>query len=160
MRGEPFCGANLIFPVEAAGTVGSKFDIVRWIGIDEIIRFDWQVLKIITAEDPVFEDCLELRKVSKVSDRFMLTKWHVVFAGLIEAAESVEASSVEIVEKLRSLRALRFSFGDQFIETNAVTVETLRIIRHLDVYLQSSLQVTVEVYQVWIDVIQKSAYWR
>jgi hypothetical protein len=89
----------------------------------------------------------------------MLAERHVEFATLIEAAESVEASSVEIVEILRRLCALRFAVSDQFVETTAVAVETLRVVRHLDGCFESLLQMRVEVYEMRIDVIQKGAAW-
>ena len=89
----------------------------------------------------------------------MLAKGHVEFTALIEAAESVEASAVEIVEELRGFRALRLAILDQFIETITLSVETLLFVFHLDGYREPALQVRVKVYEVGIDVVQAGSLW-
>jgi len=61
-------------------------------------------------------------------------KRHVEFTTFIEAAESVEAGPVQIVEELRGLRGLRLAIRDQSIETVAMPVETFLFVFHLDAY--------------------------
>ena len=62
----------------------------------------------------------------------MLAKRHVEFAALIEAAEPVETSSVEIVKKLCRFGVLPVAVSDQLIEPAAMPVETLLFVSHLD----------------------------
>ena len=84
----------------------------------------------------------------------MLTKRYVEFTALIEAAESIEASAIQIIEDLCRFRVLPFVVLDQFIKTTPMAIEVFLIISHLDSYLETTLQLSVKVYQVRIDIIQ------
>ena len=85
----------------------------------------------------------------------MLTKRYVEFTALIEAAESIEASPIQIIEDLCRCRALPFFFLDQLIKTTPMSIEAFLIISHLDGYLETTLQLSIKVYQVRIDIIQE-----
>ncbi len=159
MRCQPLRGAHLIVPAKPSRAVGCELDVIGRISVDEILRTNRQRFNIAIGKSPVFKNRLELRKVVGVSDRLVTPKWHIEFAALIEAAESVEASPVEIVEELRRLGALQFAVSDQLIEPTSVPVETLLFVSHLDRYLKTALQMRVKVYQVGIDVIQDGALW-
>ena len=154
MRCQPLRGAHLIVPAKPSRAVGGELDVIGWICVDEILRLDRQFIEIAAGKRPILQQGLEPGKVPSISNRLVLAKWHVEFSALIEAAESVEASPVEIVEELRRLRALRLTVFDQFIEAPAVFVETLLFVSHFDRYLKPALQMRVKIYHVGIDVIQ------
>lgn len=84
----------------------------------------------------------------------MLTKRHIEFARLIETAKSVEARAIQIIKKLRRFRALPLAAFDELVEPAAVAVESRLVILHPNCYLQASLQMSVEVNEVRVDVVQ------
>lgn len=69
----------------------------------------------------------------------MLAEWHIEFAALIEAAEAVEASPIQIVEELRGFRALPFACCNQLIEMITMCIESLFFVFHLDGSFETSL---------------------
>jgi len=94
----------------------------------------------------------------------VLTKRYVEFTALIEAAESIEASPIQIIEDLGRFCVLPFVVLDQFIKTTPMSIEAFLIISHLDSYLEATLQLSVKVYQVRINIIQEGTvgpqtYW-
>jgi len=64
----------------------------------------------------------------------------------IEAAQSIETSAVQIVEKLRRFGAVIFSEANEFIKTIAMAVIELFLILHGHGNQQSSLDGAIEVY--------------
>lgn len=159
MRRQAFSRAHLIVPAKTSGAVGGELDVVWRISVDEILRRDLERLEIHARKDPALQNGLELGKVPRVSDRFMLAEWHVEFAALIKTAEPIKAGPVQVVKKLRGFRTLPFPVFDQLIETAAMFVETFLFVSKFDSYYETLLQMFVKVYEVRIDVIQRGALW-
>ena len=153
MRGQQLRRSNLIVPGKTAGSVACELHVVRRIRIDEVVRHNGQQANVLASESPVLEDSWKLREVSCISDGLVTAKWNIEFAALIKPAKPVEASAIEIVEKLGRFPALPFSVFDQFVEASAMPIERLLFISHLDCWLETSSQLSVEIYEVSIDVI-------
>src|SRR6185369_703893 len=61
----------------------------------------------------------------------------------------------EIVEKLGRLCAGRAAVFDQLVEARAVSIEELLVVAHLDAQRQAVLEMTVEVDEMRIDVVEQ-----
>src|SRR6185369_2137405 len=61
----------------------------------------------------------------------------------------------EIVEKLGRLCAGRAAVFDQLVEARAVSIEELLVVAHLDAQRESVLEMTVEVDEMRIDVVEQ-----
>jgi hypothetical protein len=97
-----------------------------------------------------------LAEISCVVNCLIETKRYIKFALAIETAESVEASAIQIVEKLRSFWRLLFTMFDQFIESTAVGVKDFFFVPHLNRDLQTTLNLPIEIYEMRIDIVQES----
>ena len=156
---QPLRRANLILPAKTSRIVGCEFDVVRGISVDEIFGLDLERVNIQIRKCPTFKQDFELREVSRIRNRLMRTKRHIEFAALVETAKSVEAGAIQVIEELSRFGALPFAIFDQFIKPIAVPVKALLFILHLDCYVKATLQVSVKIYEMRIDVIQQSALW-
>ncbi len=94
-----------------------------------------------------------MRKIRVVVDCRVRSERHVEFAALVEATKTVEARAVQVIKQLGSLCALRTAVLDEFVEARAVPVEEWFVVTHLDTQRQAVLKMTIEVYEVWIDVV-------
>ncbi len=88
----------------------------------------------------------------------MSAKWNIESTALVKPAQTIEASAVEIIEELSRFSVPPFAVVDQFVETAAMRVETRLLIRHFDSWFQTSLQMSVKIYEVGIDVVQEGTF--
>src|SRR6266508_3002337 len=66
MSRQPLRGSDLIVPAKTSGAVGSEFDVVRWVGVDEIFVLDLERANVAVRKAPVFKDWLKLREAGGV----------------------------------------------------------------------------------------------
>src|SRR5687767_14610668 len=146
--------SNLIIPRETTRAVRRELYIIRRIRIDEIFRLDFESFDVFIAELPLPEDRRIMSEVRRVVDRFISPEWNVEIPTFIESTKTVEASTVQVVEQLRSLFSLRFAIFYQLIKPLAMAIEKLLVVAHRHPHLEAPLHVTVEIDQVRIDVVQ------
>ena len=85
----------------------------------------------------------------------MTAKRNVKLPCFIEPAQPVEAGAIQIIEQLRSLGGCVPSFPDELIKLTSMGIEALRLVGHLDRDIKTILKLDVEVYKVWIDVVEQ-----
>lgn len=146
---------DLIVPGKATGTVGRELDIVRRVGINKIVRLDRKFREILVREFPAPKQFFVSVKVSCVIDLLILAEWHVEFAAAIEAAQTVETSTVQIIKKLRRFLCSSCTTRDELIETRAMRVEKPSVIASIDLQRQPATHLSVEIDQVRIDIVQQ-----
>jgi len=92
-------------------------------------------------------------EVGRVRYRFVSAKWNIEFAALVEPAETVEASTIEIIEKLGRFRR-SFLRSSEVIETLAMFVEDSFIVFHSDSQFETPLNLTIEIYEMRVNVVE------
>jgi len=92
-------------------------------------------------------------EVGRVRYRFVSAKWNIEFAALVEPAETVEASAIEIIEKLGRFRR-SFLRSSEVIETLAMFVEDSFIVFHSDSQFETPLNLTIEIYEMRVYVVE------
>ena len=145
--------AHLIGPRKTTRAVSRELYIIRRIGVDEIFRTDLQATHILITKLLLPEDCRILLEIRRVVDRFVSAERHVEVAAFIETAKAVEARAIQIIEQLRAFLAIRLVVSNQPVETLAMSIEEFLVIAHRDAHLQSVLQMTIEVNEMWIDIV-------
>ncbi len=130
MVGQPGGKADLIVPTKAALSVLGKGDVVRRVGVDEIIGVQGQRLEILAREVPGGERRLIVREVGAIGDGLVPPKRYIELTTAIKAAETVVAGAVEIVEQLGGRGAVCATMPDQGVELLPVPVKKLRLIAH------------------------------
>lgn len=153
---EPVCEADLVVPAEAACRVLGEFDVVGRIGVDEVGGFSFEFLEVAALEGPLEEERFEFEEVFFVVDGLVAPEGDVVETGLVEAAEPVEAGSIEEVEKLGCFCSFVLLGFYELVEAFALAVEQLRVVCHFDVEGEAGFKVAVEVEKVGIDVVEDS----
>src|SRR5579875_740643 len=116
MRGEPLCEALLVVPGKAAGGVRRELDVVRRIGVDKIAAANLHAFEIAVREFVWREHTAVRLEVLAVRRLFVAPEGHVEKAARVEAAQTVIAGTVEIIEQRRSLGALAAGLANQFVE--------------------------------------------
>src|SRR5215213_7985498 len=144
MFSQPLRSAPLIVHRKPAGAVSRELDVIRRVGVNEILSFDLHLLDIDVREFPLLERLRVLREVRGVIDRFVSSERNIKFAALIEAAKSVEARPIQIIEQFRRFIASRPAVLNELIESIAMLVEELLVVAHLDPESQAVLEMTVE----------------
>src|SRR6185503_2326720 len=145
----------LIIPRKASRTVRRELYIIRRIGVDEIIRLKLKFLHIHITEFPLPEHRRVTRKIARVVDRFVSAERYVEITASVETTQTIEARAVEIVEQLCAFLRVCLAASNQPVEAIALPIEKLLVVSHSHAHPQTVLNVTVEVDQVWIDVIQE-----
>src|SRR6266511_4022927 len=56
MSRQPLRGSDLIVPAKTSGAVGREFDVVRRVGVDEILVLDLECANVAIRKAPVFEN--------------------------------------------------------------------------------------------------------
>ena len=98
-------------------------------------------------------------KVSLVVYRTVLAKGYIEFTALIEAAETMKASAIQVVEKLCCVTGLCPAVVNQPVEARAMCIEKFRVVARLDLQRKSTTNLRVEINQVGIQIIQRCALW-
>ena len=101
--GEPMGEPDLVVPVEASCGILRELDIVGRVGVDEVVVFDWEGFEVTEVKVPLGKEFAKHKEVAAVIDFGVATEGDVEEPGLIEAAEPIEATAIEIVEKLSRL---------------------------------------------------------
>lgn len=96
----------LIAPREAASCVLGELNVVRRIRIDEIAGAKRERFDITAHKCPTSERLAVGRKVALVTDPRVSPERHVEKPASIEAAQSIEPCSIQIVEERRRFLAL------------------------------------------------------
>ena len=84
--GQPLGQAELVFPGEAPSGVAGERDVVWRVGVDEVPRLEFQILKITNAKVPLGQRCLIVAEITCVVDVFIASERHIIEALLIKAA--------------------------------------------------------------------------
>lgn len=154
MRRQPLGCSHLVVPGKTTSAVGSKLHIIRRICVDKITGPNGERFEVAIDERPVSESSLVLGEVRRVRDRLVGSEGHIKLAGLVEAAEAVEARPVEVIEKLGGFGSLPVTSRNQFIEAATMFVKDSFRVPHRNGQLQTALKVQVKIQQVWINVTQ------
>lgn len=157
--GKPFHEALLVRPMKAARRVLGEVDIIRRVSVDEITRLRSQVREVSQGELPGREQGRELGEVAPIVDDLIPSEGDVEVALLVEAAEPVEASTVEVVEELCGFGRLGLLLRDELVEAGAVLVIDLSGVRGLDLDGEALLYLEVKVDQVRVAVIEQGLLW-
>jgi hypothetical protein len=159
MSGEQPRGAHLIVPRKTARAVSRELYIIRRISVDKIFRLNLQTLNIFITEPPLPENCRIVREIRRVVNGFVSAERHVEVAALIETAQTVEARAIQIVEQLRAFPGVRLAVPNQPVEPVAVFIEKFLVVAHRDMHPQAVLQVTIEIDEVRVDVVEQRFLW-
>ena len=154
---QPFGGSDLVLPGESALGIRGELDIVGRVGVDEISALDGNVLDVSAREHPVGEHVPIFGKIVLVADALVAAEWDVELAGLIEAAQAVEAGPIEVVKKRGRFGGVLLAARDELVEPGAVPVEQPLVVLHRQVGLEAPLQPAVEVDQMRIRVVEQRA---
>jgi hypothetical protein len=95
-----------------------------------------------------------LVKVIGVTDVAVGAKGNVEFTALIETTEAIETSTVKVIEELGAFGGSDCISSDKFIESITVPVKQFFVIAHLDVQLETPLQMTIKVDEMRINVVE------
>ena len=146
MPGQPFRCSLLIAPGKTSLAVGREFNVVRRIGIDEVVGLETQLLKVNVAEIPITQPGLILIKVICIRQPGRVrTEWNVECTASVEAAEAVEAGSIQVVKQLRCFAAGLLVDSDEIVEAFSVFVIDRFVIPGLNGYCEATLDLLVEV---------------
>src|SRR6266478_1505453 len=99
MASQPLRRPHLLIPPEHLLGVLGELDVIRRVGIDEIIRAQGNRLKIEIHEVPTPKELLELEEVSLVGDLRVPSEGDIKSALPIEPTQTVVAGAVQIVEQ-------------------------------------------------------------
>src|SRR2546426_9697271 len=98
-------------------------------------------------------------KVGSVIHRLVLSERDIEFTALVEAAETIETSAIQIVEELRGFSGFCAAVSDQLVEARAMRIEKSLVITRFDLYRQSTPELRVEIDQVRIEIVQHGSLW-
>src|SRR5205085_1562391 len=99
MPRQPLRRPDLFRPAEATLRVLAELDIVRRIGIHEVVAAQRKRLEVAVREFETREDLAVGGEVATVVDLLVLPERDVEFAVAVEAAQAVVAGAIEIVEQ-------------------------------------------------------------
>ena len=156
MAQEPLGEADLIVPREAVGAVLGEGGVVGRIGVEEIVCVQGQVAEVGGREVPRREHALMTFERVGIVDAAIATEGDIKGTLAIEAAETVEAGAIEVVEQGRRLARAHVAPCDELIEAFAMVVVGRRVVGHFQANLQSALNPIVEVDEVRVRVVQES----
>ena len=112
----------MIVPRKSSSTVARKLDVIRWVGIDEVITLDRQTFQIAITERPADEQITNGAKIRHVVDRFVFAKRNIEFAAAVEPA----ADEIDEAKFLKDAAAkLKTMSGDADAQKLAKQLEDL-----------------------------------
>ncbi len=145
----------LIGPRESVFCVLRELHVVRGIGIDEIVAFEWDRFEISAGEGPVRKQFAILPEIRHIPDPRVAAEGHVEFARTIEPAQPVEARPVQVIEDGGGFPTCAPIARKQGIETIPVCVKQVLVVLHRKLDAKSLLKPPVEVDQVGIRIVQQ-----
>jgi hypothetical protein len=159
MRREPPGCPHLILPRKTSSTVSGELYIIRRIGIHKIFRFQLERLDILVTKLPLPEHARVTRKLFRVVDLRIRSEGDIEIPALIKTTKTIETRTVKVIEQLRGFLAVCFTLSNQTVESIALAIKERLVVSHLHAHSQTILQLTVKIYQMWIDVIQQRKLW-
>src|SRR5690606_13422285 len=91
MLRQPLGRSLLVVPREAVLRVRHEVHIVRRVGVDEVVRFQWQFSKADVCELPAGENRRVVREVVPIVDVAIPTERHIETTRAVETTEAVVA---------------------------------------------------------------------
>jgi hypothetical protein len=111
-------GANLLVPSAARGRILGEVDLIRWVGINEVVRFDSNLFEIEIGEIPGRKNVLVGRTVACICDLGIAAEGNVELAAAVVRCNRCDSNS----RRAPPLFTIRAAPLDQPIEAPAVCV--------------------------------------
>src|SRR5947209_1379270 len=96
-------------------------------------------------------------KVGRVINCLVLPEGNVEFAALVEAAEAIEASAIQIIEELRGFNGFCPAVFDEFVEARAMGIEKLLVVTRFNLHREPTPKLRIEIDQMRIQIVQHRA---
>src|SRR2546428_13918227 len=132
MFGQPFGGLHLLVPTKAILGILREHNVVRRIGINEVVRAKLHLIKTLRCELPSREHGLILRKAAAIVDRRVAPERNVELATAIETAAPVVGGGNQIIKKGSGFPRGRFSLAQEFLKSVPTLIEKDPILAHLN----------------------------
>ncbi len=155
MTSQPLGQPLLVLPREAVLGVLGELHVVGRVSIDEVL---WgqtaHFVEVSAGELPLLKGSLVGGEPARISDSLIPTERNVELTTRVEPTEAVVTRTVKVVEELRSFLRSGLSLLDEFVKPSAVPVECFLVVIFLgEGQVQASPYPSIEVYQVWVDVV-------
>ncbi len=157
--GQPCGQPLLISPGETALRVLGELDIIRRVGVDEVVGPERERAKVASVQRPAGKQTPIGQEISAVANGCVAAIRRVERALTVEAAQPVVAGAIEVVEKFRCFLRAGLPMRDHLVEAFPIGVVDGAVVGHRQAGHEAVLHPLVEIDEVRIGVVEQRLLW-